>query len=1100
MISVTCVIANDSYSQTARVSLDMKNIAVKDVLNEIEQTSEFYFLYSSKLVDVERKVNIYADNQPIKDILEGLFASSNVDYVVIDRQIVLSPGEFISKAKTRLQPMTVTGQITDENGEPLPGVAVMVKGTTRGTLTDAEGEYTIEVEDQAAVIVFSFVGYSTQEVTVGTRTEINISMELEYYGLEDIVVVGYGSVKKSDLTGSVSSVKTTDILEMPISSIDQGLIGRVAGVRVTQTNGLPGAPASIRIRGSSSLQGGNEPLYVIDGFPVYGGGDKISVLATINPNDIESIEVLKDASSTAIYGSRASNGVVLITTKSGVKGKDNITFNSSFGVASLVRKIDMLEPLEYAELINTARINDGLEVFYDETQMAEIRNMGKGTDWQEELFRNAQVQDYNLNFSGGDDKTVYSITGSYLNQEGIIVNSGYKRYSGRINLQRNITDNFNVGTHFTTTQSYANFTNTGTAGYGSLTYASLRMNPIQPVYEDEEKGIYTQRNEPGVEISNPVAAAKEMVDERSIRRILGDIYADWEIIRNLNVKVKFGVDLNNMKDDDYTPTNIYEGRDRNFASISSSESVNWLNENTITWNKNINDNHSFLVLGGIIFQQNIAENVYASSEEFVTDLLKENNLQSATLYNQPSSGRTEWALNSYIGRINYNLMDKYLLTINSRIDGSSRFGGNNKYGFFPSGAFAWRLINEDFIRNLGIFSDLKLRLGYGVTGNQEIGLYQSLPTLSSASYAIGGGLVTGIYPNKIPNPDLKWEKTSELNIGGDLGFFNNRLVVTTDYYNKKTIDLIYDSSIPYVSGFSTSLQNVGSIKNTGLEISLESYNLVGEFKWQSSFNIAFYRNEVLELGGEEYKDVGSGDGHLKTGNPHRLIVGEPVAVFYGFVFDGIYQNQAEIDAGPIGPTTWIGGRRYKDISGPDGVPDGSVDATYDRTIIGNPHPDFYGGFLNSFSYKGFELNVFMEYSYGNDIFNYNDIDLELPTGNQNVYEEMKNYWTPENPGDIYPKPTTNRSQVFSSRQIEDGSYLKIKTLTLSYRFPNLRSNIGFIENLNLFVTVQNYFTFTNYRGYDPDISYRGITNLEIGEDYTQYPQTKSIVLGIQLGF
>ena len=503
------------------------------------------------------------------------------------------------------------------------------------------------------------------------------------------------------------------------------------------------------------------------------------------------------------------------------------------------------------------------------------------------------------------------------------------------------------------------------------------------------------------------------------------------------------------------------------------------------------------MLGGITFQQNTFEQLQASSQQFVNNVLGENALEAGAVYNQPSSTQENWSLLSYLGRVNYNVNKKYLISFNARVDGSSRFGANNKYAFFPSGAVAWRLIEEDFVKNLNLFSNLKARVSYGLTGNQEIGLYSSLPTLDNTVYTLGRSLVTGFYPDEIPNPDLRWEKTAQFNVGLDFGFWDERLRFTTDYYRKTTTDLIYDVAVPYVSGFASSLQNIGSMENQGVELLIESDIVATQnFRWTSAFNISFNRNKVLELGGEDYKDVGDGDGHLKTGSVHRLIVGEPVGLFYGYVFDGIFQNQAELDAGPAGPTQWVGARRYRDLSGPEGVPDGIVNATDDRTVIGDPNPDFFGGFNNTLSYRGFELNLFMQYSYGNDIFNYNAIELELPSGGQNVYADLVNRWTPSNPSEVYPVATTNRSAVFSDAYIEDGSYLKLKTLTFAYTFPNL--DVARIGGLKVYLTAQNLFTFTNYSGYDPEVSYRGASNLQMGEDFGGYPQARTFMAGVKL--
>lgn len=1106
-ISTLAGIASTGYAQSTKLTVIKENATVKSILDEIQNQSEFKFFFSNE-VDVDRTTSINMKNKAVFDILDELFKETNVNYVVFDRQIalVVQPKSGVNDdfSAIGMQQPAVKGKVTDAAGQPLPGVTVVVKGTARGTVTNADGDYSLTNIPEDATLVFSFVGMRTEEVAVGNQTTINVTMEEETIGIDEVVAIGYGTVKKSDLTGSVSSVKAEDLQATPITSIDQGLVGRAAGVMVTQTSGMPGAIASIRVRGTSSLQGGNEPLYVIDGFPVYngtgfgntGGSTRYSGLSTINPSDIESIEILKDASATSIYGARAANGVVLITTKSGKRGTDLISFDATYGVQSVVKKIDVMNALEYAELSNEAYMNDGLAPPYDETEMQQIRQNPEGTDWQDEVFRSAPSQNYQLTFSGGDQKMIYSVSANYYNQEGIIRSSDFKRYSGRINLERNILANFRVGTNFTMSKTISNAVRTDAGGNQGVVSSAMKFNPISPVFINEELKIYTPVNSPGIIYANPVATADEMIRENQAVRLLGNIFAEWEIVPDLKAKVSFGTDLFNTKFNTYIPSNIYESGGVASATINGGYTTNWLNENTLSWNKEINEDHQISLLGGITFQQNHYEGVTASSQDYVNDVLKYNSLQAGATYNQPSSSNTDWSLISYLARANYNFKERYLLSVSARVDGSSRFGTNNKYALFPSGSFAWRLIEEDFIQDLGFFDNLKLRTSYGFTGNQEIGLYNSLPTLTSTTYTIGRALVTGFYPNKIPNPDLKWEKTSQLNVGLDIGLLNNRFRITSDYYYKKTTDLIYDVGVPFVSGFSTSLQNIGSVENQGLELGIESDNITGQFQWTTNFNISFNRNKILELGGEDYKDVGGDDGHLKTGQVHRLIVGEPIGLFYGYVFDGIFQDQAELDAGPKSPTNWVGGRRYADLSGPEGVPDGVVNATYDRTVIGDPNPDFFGGLTNTFLYKGFELNLFLQYSYGNDIFNYNAIELELPSGGQNVYADLVNRWRPDNPSNKYPVATTNRSAVFSSAYIEDGSYLKVKTLTLAYLFPEL--NTRHLSNLKLYVTGQNLLTFTNYNGYDPEVSYRGATNLEMGEDFGGYPQARTFLLGVSL--
>ncbi|MDR1722821.1 MAG: TonB-dependent receptor, partial [Tannerella sp.] len=930
-------------------------------------------------------------------------------------------------------------------------------------------------------------------LTVALAEDLNL--------LDEVVVIGYGTVKKSDLTGSVASVKTAQIQQTPIVSIDQGLTGRASGVQVTQTSGMPGAVASIRIRGSSSLQGGNEPLYVIDGFPVYagsgfgntGGKAQLSGLATVNPADIESIEILKDASATAIYGARAANGVVLITTRQGKKGHDNITFEANFGFSNVSKKIEVLGAQEYAALVNEAYIFDGNgKPFYDDAAMAEIAKIGRGTDWQNEVFRSGLSQNYQLTFTGGDEKTQYAISGNYLTQTGIIIGSEFERYSVRVNLERHIDERFTVGTHISASQTNDDGVATDTGGEGGVVTGALKMNPILPVYSDPELGIYTQVNTPGILTPNPVATALEQVFRNSASRFIGDIYAQWEFIPSLTLKVTAGTDAFYHKANLYTPSTIYQANGQARAEIGVRKTINWLNENTLTWNKSIGE-HAINALAGFTLQQNNTESVSASSSNFVNDVMKYNNLGAGSVINTPSSDATQWNLLSYLARINYTLKNKYLFSANARIDGSSRFGGNNKFGFFPSAAAGWRISDETFWDDVRkIVPELKIRGSYGVTGNTEIGVYESLATLGSTSWVLGNQQVTGFYPNKIANPDLKWEKTSQADFGIDAGFFGNRLRLTTDLYYKKTADLLYSVAITSVSGYQTMLQNIGSLENKGLELSLESDNLSGKFTWSSAFNIAFNRNKVLELGGEPYKEMDEGDSHLKTGSLRRLIVGQPIGIIYGYRFDGIFQNEDEVKAQSASPSPLgVGLRRYKDING-----DGKVDASNDREVLGDSNPDFFGGFNNNFGYKGLELNVFLQYSYGNKIFNYNAIEMEMPTGGQNVYADLVNRWTPTNPSNIYPRASTNRAVLVSDRFVEDGSYLKLKTVSLSYNLP-FRSKKA-IRGARIYVTAQNLLTWTSYRGFDPEVSYRGASTLEAGEDYGGYPQSRTFLIGLKL--
>ncbi|MCL4482664.1 MAG: TonB-dependent receptor [Bacteroidetes bacterium] len=1090
--------ANNAYSQKTRLSINFSNTELVTVLDKIENLSEFYFLYNEKLIDANRKVTIDAKDEKIEEVLKTLFSGTDVEYSILDRKIILAPAYLSAVQQVSKK---VSGKVTDSSGATLPGVSVVVKGTTTGVITDNNGNYSLSNIPENATLQFSFVGMKLQEIAVGSKTTINVTLVEETIGIEEVVAVGYGTVKKSDLTGAVSSVKTGELQQTPMTSIDQGLVGRASGVQVTQTSGMPGAVASIRVRGSSSIQGGNEPLYVIDGFPVYSGGGfgntggkvQMSGLATVNSNDIESVEILKDAAATAIYGARAANGVVLITTKSGKKGSDKVSFEANYGIQNIARKIAVMGAQEYAALVNEAYTNDKLTAPYDAAKLAQIATLGRGTDWQDKIFRMGKTRNYQLTISGGDEKTIYSISGNYMDQEGVVINSQFKRYSIRLNFDRKISNAFKVGTHFSTSQTINDAVATDAGGEGGVVTGAMKMNPILPVYSDVATGVFTQVNTPGTLVPNPVATAKEQIFNNSTTRLLGDIYGEWQIMQGLKVKVTFGTDIFYNKSNQYTSSTIYQSNGKATGTVGVNRSINWLNENTINWAKTLNGIHSFNVLGGFTLQQNNTEYVMGSSSSFVNDIMKYNSLDAGAIYNQPQSSAVQWNLMSYLARVNYSLMDRYLFSLNARADGSSRFGVNNKFGFFPSGSLGWRISEEDFLKPLkGIITNLKLRSSYGFTGNTEIGVYQSLATLGSTSWIIGNQLVSGFYPNIIPNPDLKWEKTGQFDVGLDLGLWNNRIRVTTDYYRKKTTDLLYNVAIPSVSGYRTMLKNIGSVENKGLEFSLETDNFIKKFRWTTAFNISFNKNKVLALGGESYKEMPEGDGHLKTGSFRRLVVGQPIGVFYGYRFDGIFQNEEETKAqtsstSPIG----VGMRRYKDLNG-----DNKVDANNDRAILGDANPDFFGGLTNTFSYKGIELNVFLQYCYGNEIFNYNAIELATPTGGQNAYANLINRWTPTNPSTIYPKANTNRSVLVSDLWVEDGSYLKLKTLSLSYSFPNLK--VRNIQGIKIYVTGQNLLTWTNYSGYDPEVSYRGASTLLAGEDFGGYPQSKTFMLGVKI--
>ena len=592
MLTIFCASATVSYSQVNEISLHLEDATLEQALEAIKQQSEYSFWYRNDEINLGRKVSVNINNQNIANVLDRLLATQGLAYTINEKHIVIYKTNEKASHPMITNNKKITGKVTDEKNEPIIGANVVVKGSTTGTITDMDGNFTLEVPDQATLLV-SYIGYTPKEVAVKNQNNLSIMMIEDSKTIDEVVVIGYGSVKKSNLTGAVSSVKTTEIQQTPMTSIDQGLVGRASGVQVTQTSGMPGAVASIRVRGSSSLQGGNEPLYVIDGFPVYsgtgfgstGGNTQISGLSTVNPSDIESIEILKDASATAIYGARAANGVVLITTKSGKKGRDIITFESSFGVQNVAKTIDVMNAQEYAALVNEAYTNDGLDAPYNTTQLGEIAKLGNGTNWQDEIFRPAMIQSYQLTFSGGDNKTTYAISGGYFDQKGVIINSDFKRYSLRLNLDRQIFNTLKVGTHMSGTHTISRTSATDVGGRDGVVNGALKMNPIQSVYANEETGEYTPTNDPGLLIPNPVATAKEEIYNNATTRVLGDVYAEWEFLKDLKLKVSLGMDIMYLKQNKYTPSNIYQSLGIASAKVGVNRSINWLNENILTWNK-----------------------------------------------------------------------------------------------------------------------------------------------------------------------------------------------------------------------------------------------------------------------------------------------------------------------------------------------------------------------------------------------------------------------------------------------------------------------------------------------------------------------------------
>lgn len=1093
-VFIFCLHAESTNSQNIKVTINTSNATLENVLNDIEKQTDYLFIYN-KLVDVNRKVSVHLNKKPLKEALHDLFEGTDVNYSVDGTYIVLSASQNTPDNSAMQQAKTITGVISDRDGQPIIGANIVEKGSKSiGTITDIDGKFSLRLSNGSTDLVVSYIGYITKEVPVGTSSFLNITLTEDTKILEEVVVIGYGTVKKSDLTGSVGSIQVDKIQGLSVKSVDQMLQGRTSGLYMVQNSGMPGASSAVRIRGGNSISGGNEPLYIIDGMPVYpsASSDQTSLnpLNSIPTADIESIEVLKDASSTAIYGSRGANGVIIVTTKKGKSGKTTVALDTYLGIQNIYKRYDLLDSPTFEKLANEALINSGGKAVYDESDSPDT------VDWQD-LTSNSDaiMQNYQLAISGGNDKTTFLTSFNYFDQEGIIKATEMKKYAFRTNIDHNISSKLKLGLSLTLTKVDNNRVG------NSVLKTRLTTPPNLPV--KEEDGSYSFSDSQGViTFDNPIAVINDKVDKVSNFRTLDNGFFEWEIVRGLKLKSSIGVDIDYTTNRYYNPTTTYSGSQKSGeASKSANNTYTWVNENILTYN-NVWGIHAFTGMVGYTQQSSSYDGFGAGSYGFLNDILQMNNLGSGTTYSAPSSNVTEWALNSYLTRVNYTLNNKYMLTASFRADGSSRFGKNNRWGYFPSAALAWRASEEPFIKDLEIFSNLKPRISYGITGNQDgIGTYPSYSLLGSYGYVVNGEKVTGYYPSQVANENLKWETTSQIDGGIDIGFFKNRLNIVFDAYYKKTKDLLLQISIPSSSGFSSGLKNIGSVENRGFELSINAIPVTGNFEWNTSFNITYNKNKVLDLGGLSFMypgEPGQDDTGIHLGR--ILQVGQPLGTFYGYVYEGIFNTTDEISSSAQ-PTAKPGDIIYKDISGADGAPDGQIN-DYDRTIIGCAQPKFYGGFNNVFSYKNFDLNANIIFTIGNDIYNGTRVTMENMQGSTNMFASTVNRWTSSNVNAEYPRAYRSKAIMrVSSQYVENGSYLRVQNITLGYTFPsNLFAFTKYISSLRVYASLQNLLTITDYSGDNPEVSKYGQDNLGTGYDAFSYPLAKTIMFGLNVKF
>ncbi len=1069
-----------AFTYAQRVTLKVRDQSLESVLLSIQAQSDYNFLFKAEYFERTHRVTLDVKDKDVKEVLPLVLKDQPFDYRISGNIVTLVPKVTKTTHAGTPRQQQVTGRVTDSTGAPLAGVSVFVRGTSRGTATDSDGRYQIQA-NPSDVLVFRLVGYGVQTITISGQPAVNITLLAESSDLDEVVVVGYGTQKKSDLTGALTSVTSENFNGGIVTNAQQLMQGKAAGVNITASSGKPGGASTIRIRGGTSISAGNDPLYVVDGVPLQlsngnrqtnigGSGGQLMIfnqeppnpLNAINPADIESIEVLKDASATAIYGSRGANGVILVTTKKGKQGSIVTSYDTYVGLSNVTKTLKVLDGNQYRQ-------------FMVDHEIANYTDRGQNTDWQDLIFREAFSHNHNLSLSGGTPNTLYRASFGYISQNGVIIESGTKNYMGRVNVNHKALDgrlSFDMNiSGAVIDEDNAPVSSSLEGEGGNILKDALRFNPTFPVYEED--GSFAQINQ---FIINPVSYAKQIEDNRVVRRNLGNLSTTYKLLDPLRINVNLGYTYEGIKGLAYVPRSNPLGQGLGgLANLQMSEHWSKLMETTLMFNKQFGMDHHLDAIAGYSYQYFVDEGSRNRVSNFISDEFKYFNIGAAGQRDQITSYKESSKLISFYGRVNYNYASRYLLTLTLRRDGSSRFGSANKWGLFPSGSAAWRVSGEDFFPSGGAINDLKLRVSYGVTGNQEIGNLIALSTLGATGnrYVIGGTPINIVSPERYANPNLKWEETSQWNMGADFQLWNNRVYGSFDWYRKITSDLLLSFNIPSPSVVSTQIANVGRVRNQGIEIALGSTVIENDrFQWKADLNVSANRNKVLTLSNDQwsvdlirnYRISGFG---LTGVNSQAIIPGEPLGTFYGPVFTGMVD----------------GVQQFEDVDG-----DGSFSITNDVKIIGNTQPDYLVGFTNSFSYKDFDLSFLLRGSFGNDVLNNTALDLQrisLMPGQNVLAESLSD-------GLAYGEPA-----IYSSRWIEDGSFVRLDNLTLGYRVPQRR-----FSNLRLYVTGQNLFLITKYSGLDPEVvsSITGVGEAPRGIDYMSYPRARTFLIGASLSF
>jgi len=1077
MLTICQLWATETYSQMTRLTLNLENTKISDALLIIEDESEFYFLYSPKLIDVEKTVTLSADNETIADILGELFGD-DVKFVAYDRQILLTPatnGGIIEN----IQLKRVTGKVTDINGESLPGVSVVVKGTTKGTATGADGTFQLEIPSGSEILVVSFIGMTSREIVIGNQTSFNIVLEEGDLELDEVVVIGYGVQKKRDLTGAVSAISSDEISSLPVAGVQQALQGQASGVMITQNHGAPGAGIQVRIRGVGTI-GDSDPLYVIDGVPTKDG------LSNLNTTDIESISILKDAAAAAIYGTRSSNGVILITTKRGKAGVTDVEFNTQYGIQKISNKLDLLNADQYTDICDEALTNAGLPTVWNNP------SVGNGTDWQDAIFQNATYQKYDLTVSKGDENTQFLLGAGYLGQEGTVKFSGLERYNIRFNIDSRISKKLHVGANLNLARTEEEMIDVEING---VVRSALFQPPTVDIYNAD--GSYAGPGANEGDAQNPLGMAERSDKTSQNNLAFGNIFAEYSILDNLKFRSSLGFNIYSTVIRDFDPTFSEGNANRTINSLTQTSNnysdIIW--ENTVNYKPLISESVTLDLLAGNTVESSANEVMSGYREGFVGNMDFLQYLDGGSSNDKARGNLYEWSLASFYGRASLDVKGRYLMTANVRVDGSSRFGKSNRWGTFPSVSLGWRVSEEPFF-NIPFIDELKPRVSWGSLGNQDIGLYAFSSNLAQVFYTMGTSQVplVGYAPASDFNPDVKWETTTQTNLGLDLSAFGNRLTVTIDRYSKITSDMLLTLPQPSTSGFgSTGYENMGKISNKGWEFLVGWKDYAGDFSYGVTGNISTLRNEVISLGDNGEPITSTVFFDLAT----RTEVGHSIREFYGYVADGIFQTEAEVEAHATQPGAVPGDIRFKDIT-----KDGEITSD-DRTFIGSPYPDFFYGINLNLGYRNFDFSALFQGQYGNEIYNAAAYWLTNSGYNYNKSTQILNRWTGAGTSNSEPRVTTidnNQNARASTRYVEDGSYFRLKDLQIGYKISDELLKKVNISRLRIYVAAHNLLTITDYTGYDPEVGASRAAEKTVGFDEVTYPQSKSFLVGLNVTF